>query len=296
MKKSIHIFSMLMLVIILTSTSSCKKFLETTPKSFLSADNYYNTEAELFDALAGVYDILGSQSLYRYRNLVWFNNEGDEGYYRNSSTTSTFTFNYSVNDPQISDYWQDIYIGINRANYLLASVDKNTNISQQYRDMIRGEALFLRGFYYFSLVQNFGDVPLILTPTMSADNLEVPRTPSKQVYEQIIKDMEQAEGLVQTITQLKSSGRVNKSAVRGILARVCLHMAGYPLRDQTKYAEARKWAKMVMDDAEAGHALNSSYDQVFINYVADDYDLKESIWEVEFWGNTSDNFRESGHV
>ena len=33
------------------------------------------------------------------------------------------------------------------------------------------------------------------------------------------------------------------------------------------------------------HQLNSSYQQVFINYAQDKYDLKESIWEVEFWGN-----------
>lgn len=296
MKSLITIIQYAFMVTATLTVTSCNKLLETTPKSFVSEDNYYNTEEQLFDALAGVYDILGDQSLYRYRNLVWFNNEGDEGYYRNSSTTSTFTFNYSSNDPQIQDYWQAIYSGINRANFLLANVDKNTAINESYRRMIRGEALFLRAFYYFSLVQNFGDVPLILTPTTSTEDLEVSRTPIKQVYEQIIQDMEEAEPLVLDIRELGFGGRVSKSAVRGILARVCLHMAGYPLLDISRYEDARKWAKMVIDDTQAQHELNPSYNQIFINYAEDTYDINESIWEVEFWGNASDAFRESGHV
>ena len=296
MKSFIGYIQRILAIVVLLMFISCQKLLETTPRSFVSEDNYYNNKEQLFDALAGVYDVLGNQSLYRYRNLVWFNNEGDEGYFRNSSTTATFTFNYSANDPQIQDYWRDIYAGINRANFLLANVDKNEDIEESYRKIIKGEALFLRAFYYFSLVQNFGDVPLILTPTVSVENLEVARTPVKQVYEQIVKDMEEAEPLVLGIRELGFGGRVSKSAVRGILARVYLHMAGYPVLDVSKYKDAKIWAKKVIDDTEAKHSLNPSYNQVFINYAEDVYDINESIWEVEFWGNASDAFRESGHV
>jgi starch-binding outer membrane protein, SusD/RagB family len=84
--------------------------------------------------------------------------------------------------------------------------------------------------------------------------------------------------------------------VRGILARVNLHMAGAPLRDASRLAEVKKWTKMVMDDAEAGHDLNPSYPQIFINYAQDKYDIKESIWEVELWGNRSDEYTETGNV
>ncbi|RZA01364.1 MAG: hypothetical protein EOP11_17475, partial [Proteobacteria bacterium] len=101
-------------------------------------------------------------------------------------------------------------------------------------------------------------------------------------------DMEAAEQLVPDITTVGYSGGVSKSAVRGMLARVNLHMAGEPLNDKTRYAEASKWAKKVMDDALAGHELNPSYAQVFINVAQDKYDIKESIWEVEFTGNRTD--------
>src|SRR5699024_4914982 len=82
----------------------------------------------------------------------------------------------------------------------------------------------------------------------------------------------------------------------GILARVCLYMAGEPVKDVSKYEEARMWAKKVIDDVEANHSLNPSFSQVFINLAQDKYDVNESIWEVEFKGNGSDAFSEEGQV
>src|SRR5690606_961845 len=78
-------------------------------------------------------------------------------------------------------------------------------------------------------------------------------------------------------------GRVCKSTVWGMMARVCLYMAGNPVNETSRYADARRWAKMVMDVGH--HELNPSFSQVFINYAQNVYDTKESIWEVEFWGN-----------
>jgi hypothetical protein len=162
------------------------------------------------------------------------------------------------------------------------------------RGVIRGEALFLRAYFYLVLVSNWGDVPLKLHSTTSPSEPPMARTPAKEVYEQIIKDMTEAEGLVRPIDELGYGGRVSKSAVEGILARVCLYMAGNPINDASKYAEARKWAKKVMD---AGiHDLNPDYTNVFINYAQDKYDVKESIWEVEFWGNSKPPYQSAGRV
>src|SRR5690606_9774094 len=152
------------------------------------------------------------------------------------------------------------------------------------------------GYYYFLLVSNFGGVPLMLEPQSNTDNTSYPRNTAEEVYTQIVTDMEAAEGKVKTIKQIGHGGRISKSAVRGILARVNLHWAGYPLLNASRYAEAAKWAKMVMDDTDANHKLNPDYRQVFINYSADKYDIGESIWEVEFWGNTQGVYREAGQI
>src|SRR5690606_8562815 len=106
--------------------------------------------------------------------------------------------------------WQALYEGINRANLLLVNIDKSEAISQEIRSRVRGEALFLRAYFYFLLVQNWGGVPLILEPTMSTDNLDIPRTSAKEVYERIIADMEESEKLVLPINTVGFGGKINK--------------------------------------------------------------------------------------
>src|SRR5690606_9451239 len=172
-----------------------------------------------------------------------------------------------------------------------ANVDRNPGLDQSFRDRVRGEALFLRGYFYFQLVQYYGGVPVFDGPTESVVDVDKPRNTIREVYDRIIADMTAAEPFVQDITELGFGGRVSKSAVRGFLARVNLHMAGEPLKDPNGYAEASKWAKMVIDANM--HALNPSYPQIYKNYAADQYDIKESIWEVEFFGNRSDQYVET---
>lgn len=275
---------------------SCKDFLETEPTDFLNPNNYYETEQQLQAARASIYDILGNGSLYGTNTqylLAW---TADEGYMNRSTLTSgPWNYFYGTADPYNTGVWSNLFNGINRANTVLANVDKNPAISQEIRDVIRGEALFLRGYFYFILVQYFGGVPIKTTPTESIVDVNIARNTVREVYDQILADMETAEPLVPGIAALGFGGAVSKSAVRGILARVNLVMAGYPLQDESRYTEVKRWSRMVMDDTEAGHEMNPSYPDIFKKIAGDQYDIKESIWEVEFWGNLTDEYTETGN-
>lgn len=276
------------------SISSCEKFLDTEPTDFLSPSNYYETEQQLQYARAGVYSILGNNAIYGNNSnylLAW---SADEGYMNRATlTTGPWNYFYSTADQYNAAYWANLYNGINRANVLLANLDKNPTIPQEKRDVIRGETLFLRGFFYFMLVQYYGGVPIRTEPTMSVEDVDIPKATVRAVYDQILADMTQAEPLVPGIQTLGFGGAISKSAVRGLLARVNLTMAGSPLKDVSRYPEAKKWAKMIIDDAAAAHALNPSYPQIFKNLASDKYDIKESIWEIEFWGNLTDEYTET---
>jgi len=284
--------------ILLNATACTDELLNTVPADFLSPVAYYETEEQLNYALNAVYDVLGQTSLYKTDMLARLGMDGDEGYYDRETPPAAFgpaTYNFTPGNPTILSFWTTLYSGISRANFLLSNLEKSQDVDAIVKDRIRGEALFLRGYYYFLLVQNFGGVPLLLAPTADAEATDVPRSSAKEVYEQIIADMEAAESLVAPITEIGFGGRVSKSAVRGILARVNLYMAGEPVKDATRYVAARDWAKKVMDDAEAAHRLNPDYTQVFINYAADAYDIEESIWEVEFQGSPG-AYNETGSV
>ena len=277
---------------------SCEDWLNTEPIDKISIKQYYTDEAGLTQALAGVYDPLGLESLYGNFIFTKYNVCTDEGYYaRNTQLKGQEVNFYDPSDGGINGLWSACYLGVNRANDLIANINL-PQMDEGKRQIILGEALFLRGYYHFLLVSNFGNIPLMLSPTTSPDDVFVTQATPKAVYDQIIKDMTEAEGKVATSTSLGYSSRVSKTVVQGILARVCLHMAGYPLNETEKFAAALSWAKKVELSGE--HALNTSfkpalsqapfftnsaYSQIFIDHAQEFYNVKESMWEIEFKGN-----------
>lgn len=306
----------IVVVLILLSMSSCEDFLSTKPLDKIAAVNYFTNEEGLNQGLAGVYDPLGSQ--YLYGNYLWLTLEGitDESYYaRTNQAQGPAFYNYTTSDSQIAGFWATLYEGINRANDLIASIDLPT-MDEGKRQVILGEALFLRGYYYFMLVSRFGDVPMKLTPTTGPVGVQLPKTPSAEIYAQVLKDMTAAEATVNSSKAMVYSSRVSKTVVQGILSRVCLQMAGYPLMDIAKYKDALAWSKKVVDSGEhtlnvsfdpdpalnvfnpsdGGSISNNAYRQIFINATRDIYDVKESMWEAEFSGNSTDGYSETGRL
>ncbi|MEO9021424.1 MAG: RagB/SusD family nutrient uptake outer membrane protein [Ginsengibacter sp.] len=294
-----RIYYYLMLLIIVGSITSCKKFLDTKPLSFAAPEANYATEAQLLQALAGVYDILGYQrsGLYADNFFSKLGATTDEGFYARPSGVplcATYTFDYT--EPIIDQTWQALYVGIERANNLIYYINTPASMDPVERNAILGEAEFMRGYYYFLLVSNYGDVPMRLDPTTitGATTNNVPRVDSKDVYAQILKDMTDAEAKCYPATHFGYSSRVSQTTVEGILARVCLTMAGYPLLDKSKYADALKWATKVQQSGI--HSLNPSYSQIFINEAQDIYDIKEAMWEADFNGNDLTTTLETGRL
>lgn len=285
MKKYIN--HCLVLIISIAACISCKKYLNTTPKDVLVPSEYYGTEGEINAALGGVYSYLSQDATFG-RNLVLELEMGnDEAQYnnRNNNTLIPALYDCQSSTKIYSDCWTALYKGINAANLLISNV-QTSPVSQSIKDVSIGEATFLRAFYYFQLVTRFGDVPLILNPTTEVSNPNYPRTASSIVYDQIIKDMKDAEPMVKDILTIGSGARVSKTAIQGIIARVYLKMAGRPLNLGTPaFDSARVWAKKVVNSGI--HSLNTNYRQVFINHSKDLYDYRESMWEAEFIGNNS---------
>ena len=296
-----------LVAVIVFGVTSCDHYLDTEPIDKISIKQYYTDEKGLTSALVGVYDVLGSASLYGTNVFNGYNACTDEGYLARTTQTNDLQY-LSVNiiDPsnaEITALWAACYVGLNRANDLIANINL-APMDETKRQVILGEALFLRGYYHFLLVTNFGNVHMKLEPTTTPNDVYAKATPMSEIYAQILKDMTSAEAKVATSTSYGYSSRVSKTVVQGILARVCLQMAGYPLNDTSKYSEALSWTKKVIDSGE--HALrttyntaitgNNAYSQIFINHAQDIYDVKESMWEIEFKGNSTDGYSETGRL
>ena len=167
------------------------------------------------------------------------------------------------------------------------------------------EARFLRAFYYFNLVECWGDVPFYTEPVLDVKNLQRAQTPRADIYDFICKEMEESAADLPEASSLGyEPGRVSKSAAWGILARVYMFRAGEFHRmkvaenkEETKkyFTEAGKFAKMVMTQ---GHKLAPNYWDYFIDQCADRYNstAPESIWEAEFAGDGKGTMATEGRI
>lgn len=263
------------------SLGGCAKFLDTAPTDFISPVNYFKTETDITTALAGVYDNLGKTGTYG-RTFYFENDQSDEWIESRSTVTTGLQIgSITTSDGTVSNAWNLLYAGVARANTFLENVDK-AEIDVQKKSVAKGEAMFLRAYYYFLLANNWGDVPLRLTSTATVKEVNFKNTPMKEVYDFVVKEMEAAAGLLNESTAYSYNSRVTKTVAWGILARVNLKMAGAPLNETARYAEAKKWAQLVMTSGI--HRLNPDYSNVFIKMCRDEYDtqFRESMWEVEF--------------
>jgi hypothetical protein len=271
----------------------CKKDLDTVPTDFITPESYYTNEAQLDAALRGVYDPLGYARMYQDG---WWNRlagSSDE-FYSTAGANRIETNFFNASDATVRDAWSNCYQGIERANVLLENYTKPV-MNESKRLEIKGQALFLRAYYYFLLVSNWGDVPLKLSSTKLSEDAQLSRTPARDVYAQILKDLKEAQAILPRISTLGFNGKASKTAAQAILARVYLTMAGEPLKDISKYGEAKNWCDSVITSGE--HSLARSYSQIFINHSQDKYDIKECLWEVEFFGNSIGNsFSESSRI
>jgi tetratricopeptide (TPR) repeat protein len=133
------------------------------------------------------------------------------------------------------------------------------------------EAQFLRGFYYFHLVRLFGKVPLVLKETTSLAGVVYPkREEVNVVYQQIIKDFQDAESVLPISYTGADRGRATKGAAKAYLSLVYL-----TLKD---YAKAAEKAKEVMAP-EFGYGLWANLTDVFA--IPNEFG-KEAIFDAQF--------------
>ena len=313
MKKSNKLFIILFSITSLVATSCNKMDLNLPPQSFSSTSQ---TNAQLLNnQLAGVYSFLESADLYGWGLWGYFEAGNDETYSSSDIFTATSNGPISIeclaSSSQTANYasfWKSLYGGIESANVLLSVVNQPV-MDSATRANIKGQALFLRAYYFYLLVSNYGDVPYKTQLTSNTTNFNIPATPSKAIYDSIISDMTAADSLVQSMAVAQTTSIVTKSAVEGILARVCLSAAGYPVNGgMPYYQKALYWSQKLINSNV--HQLYSvphpqfqstpAYARVFINNMNDnrgaDNNTQEDMWDATFLSNGVGSYASLGYT
>jgi len=119
----------------------------------------------------------------------------------------------------IQYFWTETYQGIKYANTVISYIDYMQD--EATKNAYLGRALFHRAFRYYTLVFQFGDVPLV-SKLISAPKINYRSTKKEAILEMITLDMEKAVELVPNQSEMEYSGMVNKGACRMLLAKCYL--------------------------------------------------------------------------
>ncbi|QZT37806.1 RagB/SusD family nutrient uptake outer membrane protein [Halosquirtibacter xylanolyticus] len=297
--------------------TSCIDLTET-PESILSPESFYNTESDLQAAIVACYNPF----LNKYEGVdvrSWSMHMGaDDMTSRNGANkTRLLDPDRFVNSPDNIDnykYWTVLYKIIANCNMVIANYEK-VSMDKTKRNQLIAQAFFLRSYAYFCAVKFWGDIPLITKP-LTTDLYGVRRNSKEKVYEQIIADAKFAETNLPLIWK-EQPGAATKGAAKTLLADVYLTMAGWPLKQTEKYADAANKAKEVIDlglynlvddykdlynlgtknnkehiwNIQANRELG--YDSKFgITFLPpDEHGWSDYVAEIKFFNNMPDNYR-----
>lgn len=197
-------------------------------------------------------------------------------------------FKVNANNKILLDYYRAKYMGISRCNLAIREISKfapDSTLTAEQRDRLVGEALFLRGFYYFQLVRVFGGVPLATEVLDSSDKWTGPRATAEEVYQTIISDFEQAESKLWAKSDYDEEdlGRATRGAARAMLCKVNLYAKNYDA--------AYNWGKKFVDNEyKAGeYSLFADY---AANFTLAGENGAESVFEIQYMADPTSDYGE----
>lgn len=264
---------------IVFSLAACKKdFLAEDPYTFYSADGLYSSVSGANSVLNGAYNAIAGYDLFSagYNNLLAPSSLG----FITNQTVAVGLNSLEINPSTqwISQVWFQSYFSIARVNDILAKLPPS-QIDQNAKNNILGQAYFLRGMLYFNLVRLWGGVPLRLQPT-NASNLNEPRAHRDSVYAQIIRDLKMAEELLPLRAQ-QTVGRPNKYAANSLLGKVYIQLAGNNPSSPNWQLAKDEFLKVVNSNT---YSLVPKFGDLWDNTKEN---TSESIFEVQFSSQTA---------
>ncbi len=250
--------------------SGCKdKFLEEIPKSTLTTDVYYKTEAGFEDLVRSCYPLL--RNIHQNRVLVLngtdifsaqggWNPSAVNGKENPPSLYDVYDARFNATLPEIQSLWQLLYAEIARTNTVVSRAVGITTMAAALKDTRISEAKFLRALSLFYAVQQWGDVPMPLAE-VTTPSKDFPRVPAADVYKQIIADLLDCEAKLPVTAS--NYGRITKGAAQFLLSRVYL-TRGWNYNNSlggtnTDFDSALLYADKVIDT----YPLASNYSDLF---------------------------------
>jgi hypothetical protein len=258
-----------LIIFITVAMVSCKK-IDLAPKDRYTDDNFWQVNANAFNALATCYSqqISGGQQNSSSAAQAYFYNEAlsdnafcpldvNVGTPTQISSGSDANFNAGIN--RVKYEWGSYYTNIRSCNLFLENIDRNTTLGSSLIARMKAEARYLRAHALFRLTNFFGDVPLITKVQTPDEAKTTSKTPKADVVAFILNELDAAATDLPKRDDLAAAdrGRITKGAAKAMKARVLLY--------NNKWAECAGVCEDLMNNpgTNGTYALQTSFPDIF---------------------------------
>ena len=215
--------------------TSCNDMLDTDPRvTEMTAVTFPGKPADVEALNAATYSIMntlggGDQSGILNNPFYWWSLMSDDCYGSGGLQDNVAKSLHHFTTASANQYEQDfilLYGGIARATTQIETIDNVDwagNTAQ--RNQLLGEGYFMRGLYYMWLTQLYGDVPLIISSTIT-DEMQQQVSAEEVIYPHILSDFVSAKNLMKA-ERANGSGHADKFAAEAFIARAWMFWAGF---------------------------------------------------------------------
>ncbi|MEL6658900.1 MAG: RagB/SusD family nutrient uptake outer membrane protein [Bacteroidota bacterium] len=232
--------------------TACDSWLDVSSENTLATDEAFSTQANLEQALTGVYSLIKGEDLAGRNWLLFSDLIGGNVSLLQGNFAEITQLEISVHNTRVEGLWSSSYRVINQLNQVLAAInmvaqsDPFFTIADQ--EQLRGEAYLLRAIVYDYLLRYFAlpytletadslGVPLVLEPIQDQEELVFPaRTTVRKITDQIQQDLQSAREL---LPAQSTPGRVNTYVATAYLAKLMFH--------QERWREAADLCQEIID-------------------------------------------------
>lgn len=275
MKKSILYLAAL--AVVGSATIACDDFLDEPVNGQQTLDSYFVTETEASSYLNGCYNALTFYGWWQVQNF-WIMTDmcSDDMWMGNLAQSQSDYMSLAhyqgvgqSNGP-LNNYWMHRYKGILACNVAINRIPNAHFQDTKKQERFIAEAKFLRGYYYFELVRNFGGVPIVDDFLMPDDVQGIERSSAAEVWARIEQDFKDAAAALPTRSGYSADemGRATKGAALAFLGKSYVY--------QGKWAEAAEALNQVITSGE--YELLADFGDV---WSVDTNNSKESIFEMQ---------------
>ncbi|MDR1200720.1 MAG: RagB/SusD family nutrient uptake outer membrane protein [Tannerellaceae bacterium] len=200
--------------------SACD-FLDETAYNKVTVGNFYTTKDGITNGVNGLYSTLREMYIQEFLiymcegpSDIWIGHQGHEQW---------FEWTIDATNDDVRGFWYRCYKTINQCNAVIESLENNVipGLDDSMKERFLAEALFIRAHHYYHLVQQFGDVPMPLKPSTSAETT-AHKTKADDIWAQIVTDLEFATNNLPETYPASDFGRITRYAAMHHLSIVYL--------------------------------------------------------------------------